>query len=69
VTPRLAAPARPGPSADYSSAAMARIGRRRRTRETRWDAENRLVLNPGPFLALGGLVAVLVGLAVLLRLV
>jgi hypothetical protein len=48
---------------------MARIGRRRRTRETRWDAENRLVLNPGPFLALGGLVAVLVGLAVLLRLV
>jgi hypothetical protein len=48
---------------------MARIGRRRRTRETRWDAENRLVLNPGPFLALGALVALLVGLAVLLRLV
>lgn len=65
--PSLEARAQAG--ADYSSAAMARIGRRRRGGETRWEADNRLVLNPGPILALGGLAAVLVGLAVLLRLV
>jgi hypothetical protein len=45
---------------------MARIGRRRRGTETRWEADNRLALNPGPFLALGALVAVLGGLAALL---
>ena len=45
------------------------MGRRRRTRETRWEEDNALTVNPGPFLALGALVAVLAGLAVLLWLV
>jgi hypothetical protein len=51
---------------DYSSAAMARMRRRRRPRETRWEEDNALTLNPGPFLALGALVMLLAGLAVLL---
>lgn len=54
------------PPRDYSSAAMGRMGRRRRTRETRWEEDNALTLNPGPFVALGALVALLAGLAVLL---
>jgi prepilin signal peptidase PulO-like enzyme (type II secretory pathway) len=45
---------------------MARIRRGRRTDRTRWEADNRLALNPGPFLAIGALVALLAGLAVLL---
>ncbi len=45
---------------------MGRMGRRRRTRETRWEEDNALALNPGPFLALGALVTLLAGLAVLL---
>ena len=45
---------------------MARMGRRRRTRATRWEEDNALALNPGPFLALGALVVLLAGLAVVL---
>jgi hypothetical protein len=45
---------------------MARIRRRRRAAETRWEADNRLAVNPGPFVALGAFVALVAGLAVLL---
>jgi hypothetical protein len=45
---------------------MARIRGGRRTDRTRWEADNRLALNPGPFLAIGAFVALLAGLAVLL---
>ncbi len=44
---------------------MARFGRRRRTGGSRWEEDNALALNPGPFLAIGALAALLAGLAVL----
>ena len=39
---------------------------RRRTSGTRWDEDNRLVLNPWAFLTVGLLVGAIVGLALLI---
>jgi len=39
---------------------------RRRSRESRWEADNRLEANPGAYLAIAGVVAVLAGLALLI---
>jgi len=45
------------------------LGRRRQGNETRWELDNRVSLNPWPFLVLGGAVSALVGLGVLIWLV
>jgi preprotein translocase subunit Sec61beta len=39
---------------------------RRRTSDTRWDEDNRLVLNPWAFVTVGLLVGAIVGLALLI---
>ena len=39
---------------------------RRRTGESRWDEDNRLEANPAAYLAVGGLIAALAGLALLI---
>ena len=42
--------------------------RRRDRRLTRWEEDNRLVLNPWPIIALAAVIGALAGLAVLLAL-
>ncbi len=42
--------------------------RRRERRLTRWEEDNRLVLNPWPIVVLVALVGLLVGLAILIAL-
>ena len=39
---------------------------RRRTGESRWEEDNRLEANPAAYVAVGGLVALLAGLALLI---